>query len=76
MSDTSQSLSHSRWHCKYHVDCVPQRRRQALCGNLRQARGPLLHAWARQKACRIIAGRVMPEPVPMCLEIPPKQAVA
>jgi hypothetical protein len=30
MSDTYQSLSHSRWNCKYHVVFVPKRRRKVL----------------------------------------------
>ena len=29
MSDTYQSLSHSRWNCKYHVVFVPKRRRKS-----------------------------------------------
>jgi REP element-mobilizing transposase RayT len=28
MSDLYQSLSHSKWGCKYHVVFVPKRRRQ------------------------------------------------
>jgi putative transposase len=76
MSDTYQSLSHSRWNCKYHVVFVPKRRRKALFGNIRQALGPILHELARQKECRIIAGHVMPDHVPLCIEIPPKHAVA
>ncbi len=47
MSDTSQSLSHSRWNCKYHVVFVPKRRRQALFGNMRKAVGPIFPALAR-----------------------------
>src|SRR5438105_674384 len=76
MADTYQSLSHSRWHCPYHVVFVPKRRRQALCGNMRKALGPIVHEWARQKACRIIAGHAMPDHVHRCLEMPPKHAVA
>ena len=76
MSGTYQSLSHSRWHCKYHVVFVPQRRRKALFGNSRKALGPIFHALARQKACRIIEGHVMPDHVHMCIEIPPKYSVA
>ncbi len=30
MSEAYQSLTHSRWHCKYHVVFVPNRRRKAL----------------------------------------------
>jgi putative transposase len=76
MSDTSQSLSHSRWHCTYHMVFVPKRRRQALFGNIRTALGPILHALAQQKACRILEGHVMSDHVHMYIEIPPKHAVA
>jgi putative transposase len=76
MSDTSQSLAHVRWHGTYHVVFVPKRRRKALCGHMRQALGPLLHELARQKACRILEGHVMPDHVHRGIAVPPKQAVA
>lgn len=76
MPDTSQSLAHSRWHGQSHVVCVPQRRRPALCGPMRQALGPILHALARHKACRSLEGPVRPEHVPRGLERPPQDAVA
>jgi putative transposase len=76
MSEVYQSLTHSRWHGKYHVVFVPQRRRQALFGHRRQVLGPILHELARQKACRSIAGHLMPDHVHICLAIPPKYAVA
>ena len=76
MSDTSQSLSHSRWNCQYHVVFVPKRRRKALFGHIRKALGPIFHELARQKECRILEGHVMPDHVHMCIEIPPKYAVA
>jgi REP element-mobilizing transposase RayT len=30
MSDLYQSLTHSKWDCKYHVVFVPKRRRKAI----------------------------------------------
>jgi putative transposase len=36
MSEVYQSLSHSRWYCKYHVIFVPKRRRKVLYGALRE----------------------------------------
>ena len=71
-----QSLSHSRWHCKYHIVFVPKRRRSVLYGNLRQELGPIFHALARQKECRIVEGHICTDHVHMCMEIPPKYAVA
>ena len=76
MSDTYQSLSHSRWHCKYHVVFVPKRRRTALFGHMRQALGPIFHELARQKEYRILEGHGMPDHVHRGSEIPPKYAVA
>ena len=76
MSKADQSLTHARWHGKSQVVFVPTRRRQALLGPMRQALGPILHAWARQQACRIIAGHLRPDHVHRCLEIPPQYAVA
>jgi len=40
------------------------------------ALGVIFHELARQKECRIIEGHVMPDHVHMCIEIPPKHAVA
>ena len=76
MSALYQSLSHARWNGKYHVVFVPKRRRKKLFGEIRRQLGPIFHALARQKACRIIEGHVLPDHVHMCLEVPPKHAVA
>ena len=54
MSDTYQSLSHSRWNCKYHVVFVPKRRRKSLYGNIRKALGPIFHELARQAVASVI----------------------
>jgi putative transposase len=76
MAETYQSLSHSRWDCKYHVVFVPKRRRKALFGNIRQKLGAIFRELARQKDCRIVEGHLLPDHVHMCIEIPPKFAVA
>ena len=36
MSELYQSLSHSKWDCKYHVVFVPKRRRKAIFGQARR----------------------------------------
>ena len=76
LNEAYQSLSHSRWDCKYHVVFVPKRRRKALFGSIRQKRGGVFHELARQKEGRIVQGHMLPDPVHMCIEIPPKYAVA
>ncbi len=71
-----QSLSHSKWDCKYHLVFVPKYRRKVLFGQIRKELGPIFHELAKQKGCRIIEGHIMPDHVHMCIEIPPKIAVS
>jgi putative transposase len=70
-----QSLSHSKWDCKYHVVFVPKYRRKALYGEIRRQLGPILHELAKQKECQIIEGHLMPDHVHMCILIPPKRSL-
>jgi putative transposase len=76
MTGTMQSLAHSRWDCKYHVVFIPKYRRKAIYGEVRTLLGEIFHDLARQKECRIIEGHLLADHVHMCLEIPPKHAVA
>ena len=76
MSDLYQSLSHTKWDCKYHVVFVPKWRRKVLFGKIRTALGPIFHALAKQKECEIIKGHIMPDHVHMLISIPPKHAVS
>jgi putative transposase len=55
---------------------VPKRRRKAIFGQARKQLGPIFHALAKQKECRIMEGRLMPDHVHMCITIPPKHPVA
>ena len=55
---------------------VPKRRRKTLYGTIRQGLGAIFHERARQKECRILEGHLMPDHVHICIEIPPKHAVA
>ena len=76
MSEVYQSLSHSKWDCKYHVIFVPKYRRKVLYGELRQRLGPIFHELAREKECQIIEGHLQGDHVHMVIAIPPKYAVA
>jgi putative transposase len=71
-----KSLAHSRWDCKYHVVFIPKYRRKAIYGEWRKMLGEIFHDLARQKECRIVEGHLRPDHVHMCIEVPPKHAVA
>ena len=71
-----QSLSHSRWDCKYHVVFIPKKRRKVLFLNRRKEIAQIFHDLAKQKDCEILEGSTMSDHVHMCLSIPPKHPVA
>jgi putative transposase len=71
-----RSLSHTRWQCKYHVIFIPKYRRKALYGAIRKEIGKVFHRLAQPKECWIEEGYVMPDPVHMLLNVPPKLAVS
>ena len=73
---TYESLSHSKWDCKYHVIFIPKYRRRALYGQLRRHLGEVLRKLAEQKESRIEEGHLMPDHVHMMIAIPPKYAVS
>ena len=75
MNDVSR-LRHSVWECKYHLVWIPKCRRKVLYGQLRRELGSVFHEWARQKACRIEEGHLLPDHVHVLISIPPKYAVA
>ena len=74
--DRTESLSHSKWECKYHVVFIPKRRRKTLYGALRKHLGEVFHRLAGQKESRIEEGHLMPDHVHMLISIPPKHAVS
>jgi putative transposase len=51
-----QSLSHSKWDCKYHVVFIPKRRRRALFRQVRRHLGKIFHALASRKNARFRKG--------------------
>src|SRR4051794_33029564 len=74
--DEFESLSHTKWECKYHVVFIPKYRRKALYEQLRQHLGEVLRKLAGQKESRIEEGHLMPDHVHMLISIPPKYSVS
>lgn len=73
--DEFDSLSHSKWECKYHVVFIPKCRRKVLYEQLRQRLGEVFRKLANQKESRIEEGHLMADHVHMLISIPPKYAV-
>jgi putative transposase len=76
MMDDFDSLSHSRWECKYHVVFIPKCRRKVLYAQLGEHLGEVFRRLAQQKESRVEEGHLMADHVHMLLSIPPKYAVS
>ncbi len=76
MAETTDSLSHTRWDCKYHIVFIPKCRRAVLYRELRKYLGEMFRNLAQQKECRIEEGHLLGDHVHMLISIPPKYAVA
>jgi putative transposase len=74
--DDYESLSHSKWECKYHVVFIPKCRRRTLYVELRRHLGEVFRRLAEQKESRIEEGHLLADHVHMLISIPPKYAVS
>jgi putative transposase len=61
--DEYESLSHTKWECKYHVIFIPKYRRKALYGQLRAHLGEVFRRLAVQRESRIEEGHLMSDHV-------------
>ena len=75
-SSSYESLSHSKWDCKYHVVFVPKFRKKVLYGKIRAFLIPLFHELASHRGCKIEKGGMIQDHVHMLIRIPPKYAVS
>ena len=71
-----ESLSHTKWECKYHVVFIPKLRRKTLYGELRKHLGELFRQLARQRESQIEEGHLMSDHVHMMISIPPLYTVS
>ena len=74
--DEAESLSHSKWECKYHIVFIPKCRRKTLYVQLRQYLGEIFRKLAEQKESRVEEGHLLLDHVHMLIAIPPKYAVS
>ena len=70
----AQSLSHTKWNCKYHIVFAPKYRRKVFYADKRLEIGAILRELCKWKGVNIMEVEVCPDHVHMFLEIPPKRA--
>ena len=70
------SLSHTRWECKYHIVFAPKYRRQIVYGRLRDDIGKTLRTLCDRKGIEIIEAELCIDHIHMFVRIPPKYSVS
>lgn len=70
------SLSHSKWNCKYHIVFATKYRRKVFYGQKKVAIGKILRQLCEWKGINIIEAEVCPDHIHMLVEIPPKISVS
>jgi len=76
MQDDINSLSHTKWNCKYHIVFAPKYRRKVFFNENRLEIGKILRELCRWKGVNIITAEVCPDHIHMFVEIPPKLSIS
>ena len=66
------SLSHTKWECKYHIVFAPKYRRKVFYGEKRVEIGKILRMLCDWKKIEIVEAEVCTDHVHMLVKIPPK----
>ena len=72
----AQSLSHSKWLCKYHIVFTPKYRRKIIYYQLRADIQKIIKDLCKWKGIEIVEGHMMSDHVHLLLSIPPKYSVS
>ena len=72
----SNSLSHTKWNCKYHIVFAPKYRRKVAYGKIKQDIANILSILCKRKGVKIVEAEICPDHVHMLVEIPPSISVS
>ena len=70
------SLSHTKWNCKYHIVFCAKYRRQEIYGKIKEDVGKILRKLCEAKGVEIIEAEACPDHIHMLVAIPPHLSVA
>ena len=72
MNDTTNSLAHTMWNCKYHIVFAPNYRRKLFYYDKRLEVGKIIRKLCEFKGVALLEGEVCPDHVHILVAIPPK----
>ena len=71
-----RKLSHSIWHCQYHIIWVPKYRYKILQGEIAKDVENSIRTFSQQQKCEIVELNIQIDHVHLLVMIPPKIAVS
>ena len=69
MANKTNSLSHAKWMCKYHIVFTPKYRRKIIYNQYRESISEILQLLCKYKSVEIIEGHMMSDHVHMLVSI-------
>ena len=76
MANKHNSLSHTKWLCKYHIVFTLKYRRKIIYNQYRESIKEIIKSLCKYKGVEIIEGHLMADYVHMLVSIPPKYSVS
>ena len=76
MAQKANSLSHTKWLCKYHIVFTPKYRRKIIYNQYKESIRDILKQLCAYKGVEILDGHLMVDHVHMLVSIPPKLSVS
>ena len=76
MANKTNSLSHTKWMCKYHIVYIPKYRRKIIYNQYRESLIEITKLLCKQKGVEIMEGHMMADHVHLVVSIPPKISVS
>ena len=71
-----RKLSHSIWHCQYHIVWVPKYRYRILVGKLKEDVSNCIRAFTERQKAEVVELNIQEDHVHLIVMIPPKIAVS
>ena len=68
MTNKTNSLSHTKWMCKYHIVFIPKYRRKIIYKQYRRDLQEIIKTLCKYKGVEIIEGHMMPDHVQPAIE--------
>ena len=71
-----KKLSHTLWHCRYHIVWTPKYRLRILEGEVKQEVHNCIHTFSEQKKCKVMELNVQKDHIHLIVMVPPKLSIS